>query len=332
MGRKGKRSAVRNWLEFVPIRLLFGVLGRAPQWISYPLVAGLGRLYLRLDGKRRCIALAGLRRAFPQAGDKELLRIAYRSSASFARILVDVARMPRAQAGGLAARQAGGPAGGPTDRPIPDWVDCSEFDALLAEVAQRYGDVPVILCTPHLGSWEAAITAAAFRLNPLHLIGRRMENPLLDRYLFERRSRFGQKVYAKKGGIRPLAQALRAGESVAFAADQNQRRGKAFVRYFGELASCDRGPIRLAEQFGAPVLIGAAVRVGRGFRFKMLPQDSFRVRGPDGDPGDPDAEEALQRLHRAFEEIVLRYPDQYLWMHDRWRTRPKEDAVGEQQT
>ncbi|PIE21853.1 MAG: hypothetical protein CSA62_15385 [Planctomycetota bacterium] len=306
-----KRSALRNWLEFLPLRLLFMALRWLPQWISYPLCAGLGRLFLLFAGKRRRTALAGIARAMPDLSERERRRIAFTSAGAFARTLVDVARMPRVLGRGDAS----------------DWVDLSQLDQALAEIAERFGPGPIVICTPHLGSWEAAISAMSFRLNPLHLIGRRMENPLLDRMLIERRSAAGQKVYAKKGGVRPLARALQRGESVAFAADQNQRRGKSFVRFFGELASCDRGPVRLARQFGRPILVGAVLRKGGGFCFCAEAADCFlpgRSGEAEGEFGiDPD----LQRLHTAFERLILRFPEQYLWMHDRWRTRPREETT-----
>ncbi len=291
----------------VPVRALYSVLRHARQTLSYPLAVWLGSLFLSFARKRRETSLRGLRRAFPEKDDAELLRIAKRAAGNFCRVFVDVARIASTRK---------------LDR-IVESIDMAPLREIVDKAARIAPGKPVIFCTPHLGSWEVGVAALGHVSKEVHLIGRQFRNPFLDRLVFGSRTRFGQYVHPKKGGIRPVAQALEQGKSAGFASDQNQRRGKLFVPFFGELASADRGPASLARLGPYPIVIGTFCRIGGGFRFDSRMVDVFL---PDPDSFD-DKQRFLEactlRIHESFESLIRSCPEQYLGMHDRWRTRPK---------
>ena len=102
-------------------------------------------------------------------------------------------------------------------------------------------------------------------LDSVHIVARPLPNPLLHAWLVRNRSRLGQTIHPRRGGVRAALAALRAGESLVMLPDQNQRLRGLFIPVFGKLASCDRSQARLAQLAGAPIVLGAAIRVGRRF-------------------------------------------------------------------
>jgi KDO2-lipid IV(A) lauroyltransferase len=102
--------------------------------------------------------------------------------------------------------------------------------------------------------------------------------------------------------------------------DQNQRLRGVFAPFFGEIASCERGAVTLALRRGYPIIVGVALRIGRGFRFELVTADPF-VLEHTGDK-QKDLYAGVVRVNQAIEGLVRRAPEQYLWIHDRYRTQP----------
>jgi KDO2-lipid IV(A) lauroyltransferase len=139
------------------------------------------------------------------------------------------------------------------------------------------------------------------------------------------RERGGLVIHPRRGGVRDLARALAAGEVGLQAVDQNQRLRGVFVPFFGELASCERAAVSLALRFGYPIVVGAALRVGGGFRFRFVLHGPFRLN-VTGDRA-ADLRAGVLRVNQEIERLVRMAPDQYLWIHDRYRTQPKPGDV-----
>jgi KDO2-lipid IV(A) lauroyltransferase len=160
----------------------------------------------------------------------------------------------------------------------------------------------------------------------MHIIARPIANPWLQAFIKRLRSPTGQHIHPRRGGIRHLLAALRAGYAVGTLPDQNQRLRGIFVPVFGRLASCDRSQARLAQLAGCPILVGAAVRSGRGFRFRIAVSDVFTVPAADGPESDP-IWDGTHRLQQAVEKLILEAPEQYFWVHNRYRTRPPAEKA-----
>ncbi|MGH7150687.1 MAG: lysophospholipid acyltransferase family protein, partial [Planctomycetota bacterium] len=144
---------------------------------------------------------------------------------------------------------------------------------------------------------------------------------LLTREIERCRRVWGQVVLRRRGALRALVPALQAGANAAFALDQNQRKRPIFLPVFGRLAACDRSVASLAVRLRLPVAIGYALRTGPGLRFRIVVEEVVR-------PGEEREEAALaRRIQGVLERTILRHPDSYFWIHDRYRTRPPEERA-----
>ena len=277
-----------------------------PEPLAYGLAGTLGRLFLRFAPRRRALALTMLRRAFPGRADAELLAIARRATGNLFQVGVDLVRATR-------------------------WIRSGRLRERI-----DFGDAPAILerepggvlgLTGHLGSWEIAGLSVATLGRETHAIAREFKNPLIQRFLVRSRSAIGLNVHPRRGGIRAVAFALRRGHVCLQVVDQNQRLRGVFVPFFGELASTERSAARLALRMKAPIYVGAAVRSGRGFRFRVVLGERIAIT-PTGDV-DADVAAVMTQVNRALERLILAWPEQYLWIHDRYRTRPPAQQPNE---
>jgi KDO2-lipid IV(A) lauroyltransferase len=177
-----------------------------------------------------------------------------------------------------------------------------------------------LVLTAHLGNWE--ILCAAHRLTDygLSVVVRPLDAPWLDAVAAGLRGRTGVEVIDKRGALRPVLEALRRGRLVGILMDQNAaRREGVFVDFFGRPASTSRSIALLAVRTGAPIV------------------PIFARRNPDGShqvvihpalpaPASNDAEAAIveltARCTAEIERAIRQSPEQWLWSHDRWRTRP----------
>lgn len=295
--RERKRILVLDWLTAQSLRLLLGALARAPEGPAYSLALGAGRLFWLASPSRRRRAMENLRLAL---GEKATLAQARESFSSLMKVALDFVRLPRVLEKGDLSR----------------FVDFSEFDPYLEEA----GPGGVIFVTGHLGSWEVGGVALARKRGALHVIARRVENPYLDRLVFQGRARAGLVVHPRRGGMRPLVRALKEGRDVGVLLDQNQRKRGIFVPVFGKPASTDRSAAALVFRLARPVVVGFALREGRTFRFRMVPGGLLRPTEEEREKKD--LEGFTERIVTAMEGVILRFPEQYLWLHNRYRTRP----------
>lgn len=296
---------LRDRIVHVVARAAIGGAARVPQAIGYGLADALGRLFFALDRRRRGYAMRLLRNAFPDASDAERRRIGARATGNLFKVPLDMARLTRLLARGGSVR---------------DVVDFGPAEAAFAAVAP-----PFLGLTGHLGSWEVGAVTLAQAVGRAHGIARVSRNPLLQRWIVANRERGGLVIHPRRGGLRDLARALAAGEVGLQAVDQNQRLRGVFVPFFGELASCERAAVSLALRFGYPIVVGAALRVGSGFRFRFVMHGPFRL-AVTGDRA-ADLRAGVQRVNQEIERLVRMAPDQYLWIHDRYRTQPKPEDV-----
>jgi KDO2-lipid IV(A) lauroyltransferase len=275
------------------------VAAYVPQWLAYGFASALGRLYFRLDARRRRYALQFLRQAFPERSDRELLRIGRIATGNLCKVPIDMARLTRLLARGGNLREV---------------MTTDEAEAGLAAVP------PVLGLTAHLGNWEVAAVGMAQHFGGGHCVARVAKNPLLHDWISQNRLRGGLTMLPRRGGIRGLAKALAGGAVGLQAVDQNQRLRGVFAPFFGRIASCERAAVSLALRFDYPIIVGSVLRVGGGFRFKMVMSAPFRLERT-GDKA-VDLYRAVCRVNRELEALIRSAPEQYIWIHDRYRTQP----------
>ena len=178
----------------------------------------------------------------------------------------------------------------------------------------------LITVSGHLGNWELQGAAAATAISgPFTVAAVQQSNPYIDRFITQRRNDMGMQVAGTKEAMKHLVRALKNKQAIGLVADQNAGVDAVFVDFFGKIAATHPGPAKLALKFNAPLLVGAAIRTGPG-QFKVLAEKVEILAG--------DTVETLTQRHvKILESFIRQYPEQYFWLHRRWKTRPKVERT-----
>jgi len=286
--------APRWWPTWALVGLL-AAAGRLPWRIRLALGCTLGRALRRLMGRRRHIAHANLAYCFPARGSRwrEALVARHFDELGIAVLEAAAAWSGRGEALDARSRLRG-------------------LEHVQAALARGRG---AMLVAAHLTCIETSMQMLVRRV-PGNAIYRRNKNPVLERVILAGRRRHGGRMFDRED-MRTLLGALRANEVVWFSPDQDHGLAQgAFVEFFGRPAATVTTTARVAARTGAAVLPVLYRRLPgcRGYEIELLP-------ALDGFPG-PDPIAATRRLNRIFEQQVLLAPEQYLWVHRRFKTRP----------
>jgi KDO2-lipid IV(A) lauroyltransferase len=201
-------------------------------------------------------------------------------------------------------------------------VECEGLENLQAAQALGRG---VILFTGHLGAWELSSFALSAFGYPISFLVRRIDNPLIERLIEKTRTRFGSRSIDKRAAMRPMLRTLRAGGTLGILVDLNtQPHEGIFVDFFGIPASTTSGVAALALRTGAAVLPVFVPWDEKHRRF-VLHVDPPLAVAPTGDEKE-DIRQLTSLFTSVVESYVRRFPEQWLWIHKRWNTRPEKDA------
>lgn len=178
----------------------------------------------------------------------------------------------------------------------------------------------VLVLTGHLGAWELSSFFHSLMGSPMGMVIRRLDNPLIDRYVNHVRCLHGNRVLPKDEFARGLIAEMRAGRTVGILMDTNMTPPQGtFVPFFGVAACTGSGLARIARKTGAAVLPGFLLEQPGG-RYRL----HFGQALPVDDTGNSerDAVSNTARFTSVLEHYIRQYPEQWLWMHRRWKTRP----------
>ncbi len=293
-------SGLRHAAEYALFRALETAVMSLPRRAALALGDGLGRLVYRLGPSRRRVARENLEVAFPGAPLEWRERTLEASFGHFARLAVEIVRLPR-------------------DVRKETWRSLADFRGLDHILEQHRAGRAAILVGGHLGNWELAAQAVAFAGIPLLAVARPINNPLVEAYFASVRAKSGQRVVPKHGGMRAVVSEARSAKGVlAILVDQDARRAGIFVDFFGRPASTTPTPALLAVRHGAAVLPFVTSHPPRDERYVFEVREGLLPRGDL--PEDEAVRELTQRYTAAVEAGVREHPDQYLWMHRRWKT------------
>jgi KDO2-lipid IV(A) lauroyltransferase len=183
-----------------------------------------------------------------------------------------------------------------------------------------------IFVTPHLGNWELLPYVCALIGIPLGIVFRSFDNPYLERAVLSSRITCGHLMIPKKNAMFSLERILRKGKSVALLPDQSTNRGLR-VKFFGEFATVTPTPALLAIRHGRPVVVVAACRTDDPYFFEGFVSDPI---WPDPHTADERSEivRITSEINLKMEEVIRRYPEQYLWMHNRWKASDRKPIFG----
>lgn len=177
----------------------------------------------------------------------------------------------------------------------------------------------VLVATAHLGNWELSAFAHALMTAPMDVVVRPLDNARVDALVERRRGLSGNNIISKRDAAREILRALKSGRAVGILVDQNTVLEEGvFVDFFGTAACAGSGFAKLAHHSGAAVVPGYALWSAEERRYVLRFDPEIPMTG--------DVREDTQRIHAHLESVIRRYPDQYLWIHKRWKTRPPGEA------
>lgn len=300
-------------LEAGAVSAVTWLLGLLPRGAALAVGRGLGRLWGDLDRRHVRVALDNLGHAFPHWDEARRLRTARGVYAHFGQILFDILWL--------------------SERPpetVLSVVDVEGRQHVERAAAAGRGTV---LVTAHLGNWEAHGVAHGLLFGPLGLVARPLDNPRLDARLCAFRRRSGNPVIYKQRALVQVLRILRSGGGVAILIDQNVQEGDGiFVDFFGRLAATTTVAAALAVKTGC-ALVPVRVRLGGDGRYRAGYEPAVKWI-PSGDR-QRDIAHLTQVLTHRIEAWVREAPEQWLWIHRRWKTQPgaaRTEAISDQRS
>jgi len=255
----------------------------------------LARSYVRLLD----IALPRLRRTalknLEMAGFAGRERITTGVFDSVARLVVTFARFPQI-----------------TRANVAEWIRYEGLENFQQAQARGKG---VLVATGHFGNWELSAFAHAYLAAPMHIVVRPIDNPRIDALVETRRKLSGNRAIAKKDAARGILRALAAGHAVGVLIDQNTTPDQGvFIEFFGVKACAGSAFVKLAHHSGAAVVPGYALWSDKEGRYVLRFEPAVEMTG--------DVQRDTQQVHARLEAAIRKNPDQWLWIHRRWKTRP----------
>jgi Kdo2-lipid IVA lauroyltransferase/acyltransferase len=290
-----QRSSLRNRLEYGLALAALKSLEWAPVGVAHLLARGYAGMLDRAIPRLRRVARRNLSFAMPETSDARRAEIVDGVFRSIARVLVAFAKFPSIRRDN-----------------VERWIRYEGFEHF--EEALRRGR-GVLFATAHLGNWELSAYAHALLSAPMSVVVRPLDNPLIDRLVERRRALSGNRLLSKKDYARGILKALAANQAVGILIDQNASgEDGAFVDFFGVPASAGTGFAKLAARTGAAVIPGFALWSAEERRYVLRFHPPVEMSG--------DAARDTQALQSVLEAVIRQYPDQWLWIHRRWKTRP----------
>lgn len=296
---------MRQRLEYFATWCLIRALGLPPRSLARLAGAAIGALAYRLLPRLRTVGHRNLRLAFPEKSVSErdqILRGMYRS---LGWQLAEFCQMSRYTLG-----QAN------------TFIRYEGLENYLAAKAQGRG---VLVLTGHLGAWELSSFYHSLAGHPMSMVIRRLDNPRVDALVNRIRCLHGNRVLHKDDFARGLIGSMRAGETVGILMDTNMTPPQGvFVDFFGHAACTGSGMARIALRTGATVVPGFMLWHPKENQYILHFLSPVQMVST-GDT-DADALANTQIFTKILEETIRRYPEQWLWVHRRWKTRPTGEA------
>lgn len=289
------RSSIRDFFEYSIAVFILKTLELGPRSLSEQLARGCTRLLDLALPRLRRVALQNLAMALPELSGRERERIISGVFRSIARLLVAFARFPQIHR-----------------ENVSQWIRYEGYEHFEEALKTGRG---VLFATAHLGNWELSAFAHALLAAPMDIMVRALDNPKIDALVENRRALSGNRLIKKRDSARAILKALQANRSVGILIDQNTSPDQGiFVDFFGIPACSSVGFAKLAAHSGAAVIPGFALWSEQEERYVLRFYPAVSISG--------DAEEDTRRLQKQIEAVIREYPDQWLWIHRRWKTRP----------
>ena len=300
-----KKTKFQIWLEYGAARSLLGVLGVLPRKISLKIgsiAAKVGQLVLK---NLRSTGMRNLEIAFPEKSVAERAKLLEGSFNNLGRVLGEMSQFPKA-----------------TPAKLEKLIEFHFGPDVLAVYENlKAGGRGVIIASAHLGNWEMLVYGWSALYEPMSYLARPLDNPLIENLTVSLRTKFGNHPINKKNSVSLAIKILREGGVLGILADVNVHpKEGVFVPFFGVPACTSTGAALLAVRTNAVIIPMCGV-------WDQKEQHYIAVHGEIIEPsrtGDRrrDILETTARFTAEIEKLIRAYPDQWLWIHKRWKTRP----------
>ena len=280
--------------------IILKFFGAIPRKLRIGFFAGMFRLFYYLSPRQRLITIYNLRSAFPEKSITEIKNIArgvYRTLGITAADFFEIPSLTKDNIGNL--------------------VEVEGLEHCKKALDKNRG---ILMFGGHFGNWELSAIAFSLLFKPAVVIYRRLDSPILDNLVLWVRSCTGNVLIDKKRAMRKMIRSLGHNEIVGVMMDQNMAwQEGVFVDFFGRPACTTNGLALLALHTKAPVVPAYIVRLESGKYRLVIKEEMNVIRTGDE---NKDVLVNTQNFTRVIEDIVREYPDQWFWMHQRWKTKP----------
>ena len=300
-----EKIKLQIWIEYAIARAVLTGLGVLPRRVAVAFGFTVAWIGFRVLGKLRRVGMRSVELAYPEKSEAErtnLVKASFRSLGRTLGVVCGFGTISRENLGEL------------IDRDLDP-----EFEAEFAKIREEKRGV--IILTGHIGNWELFALAFSMFFEPSNLLSRKMDNPKIDALVGSLRSSFGNRQIDKVNSAGPILRILNKGESVGILADVNSHpKEGVFVPFYGIDACTTAGVAMLALRAKAAIVPMFAVWNEEKGKYSLINEKIIEPL----DTGDrkSDIERTTAEFTAALERVIRKYPDQWIWIHRRWKTRP----------
>ena len=299
-----KKNKALAYSEYVLVYSFYAFLNILPQDLSLKIGRFLGLLFYKIDKKHRKHTLNNLKIAFPTKTENVLTDIAIKFYKNLGMVFVEIFRLNKYK-----------------ESNIDDFVEY-DFD----QIKNIYGGQGILLLTAHFGNWELLAKTFGLKGYKGNVLARPLDNPYIEKILYDLRTASGNKViYNRENAVKNIISALNEKEIVGFLPDENaSKRIGVFVDFFGVKACTMPGMANIAAKTKLPVVPAFIVRIkgkdGNYSKHRLIIEPPLDIKYT----GDrkTDTMNILKLFNEKIEDIIKQYPEQWFWIHNRWKTRP----------
>lgn len=302
-----RRNPIKDWSQYLLARMAGFALSVGNINANLRIMETVGRFGYWFDKRRRERVHDNLSHAFPDWPQAQREELAMRSFQHFMKLVVELAVTPRVMH-------------------ADTWTRHVQFRDMGESLKWLNAGNPAIVLTGHVGNWEMLGYTNALMGYPVDALARPIDNPLVNQWVLDVREQRGLKIITKFDATDRMLNVITSGGQLGFVADQNAGKKGIFVPFFNRMASTYKSIGLLAISQDVPIMCGFARRVGHDFHYEISTVDFIHPHEWKEQP-DP-LFYVTARYSRAIEMMVRRSPEQYLWMHRRWKTRPRWEQNG----
>jgi KDO2-lipid IV(A) lauroyltransferase len=298
-------ESVKSALQYAAALALLKSFGWLPRFAAYPAAEMVAAVGFRLAKRQRQAGIRNIQMALPSLRDEEQRAILRGSFSNLGRLLVEFSHFPELN-----------------KENIRDLVTYEGLENYKSAVSLGKG---VIFLTAHFGAWELSCFAHSLYGNPMKFVVREIDNPKVEQLIESYRGLAGNTPIDKRNASRDILKALRNNETIGILVDQNTTRDEGvFIDFFGIPAATTTAVATLALRTGAAVVPGFLVWDAKTRKHRLC----LDAPVPLIATGDPirDIVENTRAFNLLLENKIRQHPDQWLWIHRRWKTRPEGEA------